>query len=289
MASRRQHPFRPVSFGAILTAVLVLGSVGCTSDEIALARMRTPGMSASITPRYGETWAGVVVLTKPHAIYRADVSYIEPTVTHSCSHASAEATWVGIGGSTPNAALAQVGTTWGFQPSGLADHEAYFQLVGVSSAGGTTTPPEKFPRPLVVRPGEHVRAIVVFEQSTPLTRWKGGRYQFTVSAARQNRTVRITRGFPQSQNEAGYYSGNSAEAVVEAPTVVGSTGVGGLVEELPNFGSVPFWGFDINHYVTVNNYFNGRREWSGPLRGPPTAVAGSFARGAFTDYYRKCT
>lgn len=214
---------------------------------------------ASADNVYTYNWSGYAV-TGSHGSYtHAETWYVEPTYYGSACSTNAEVTWAGLGGYYGSGdGLGQDGTAHGVP--GMGDHQAWWEIV----------------------PGYNIIPVNFYGHSGYLfdasTRWLGNGYRFYL----YDYYSATTDAFDVS---SGTYSGDSAEAIAERPTINGS------FANLSNFGTMTFSASQANG-VGMNNYSpNGTRhglhmiDTSGTDMADPSGIG---SNGYFTDTQHSC-
>ena len=163
-------------------------------------------------------WAGYIAHTGPFT--SASTSWTEPSVSCGSNETSALASFAGIDGSG-SSTVEQIGTLSICQ-NGRVSHRAFFEMY----PRGPQFPGKR------VRAGDSLTASVV----------AGASRTFTLTL--QNRTAGWTFKTTQRSRRARLAS---AEAIVEAPTVVGSG-----ISSLANFGQINFNGTSANGKAISN-------------------------------------
>jgi Peptidase A4 family len=163
---------------------------------------------ASADTVYTYNWSGYAVSGSHGTYTHAEAWYIEPTYYGSACSTNAEVTWAGLGGYNGSGDdLGQDGTGHGVP--GMGNHQAWWEIV----------------------PGYNIVPVNFYGHSGYLfdasTRWLGNGYRFYL----YDYYSATTDAFDVSSST---YSGDSAEAVAERPTINGS------FSDLSNFGTLTF-------------------------------------------------
>jgi hypothetical protein len=204
-------------------------------------------------------WSGYAVTGSAGTYTHAEAWYIEPTYYGSVCSTNAEVTWAGLGGYYGSGDdLGQDGTGYGVP--GMAAHQAWWEIV----------------------PGYDIVPVNFFGHSGYLfdasTRWLGDGYRFYLYDYESG----TTDAFDVSSST---YSGDSAEAIAERPTINGS------LSDLSNFETLTFDATQANG-IGFNEYSpTGTRhgihmiDTSGNDMADPSAIG---SNGYFTDTQHSC-
>lgn len=206
---------------------------------------------------YSGNWSGYMVLGNNGTYTHGEAWYVEPTYYSSQCSTNAEVTWAGIGGWNYTT-LGQDGTAHGVP--GIADHMAWWEIWPDTNMFGVN---------LFGHPGYW------FDAST---RWLGGAYRFYMYDYYSGTTFAL-------DVSDGNYSGNSAEAIAERPTINGSWSY------LSNFGTLYFEqsqanGYPISDYSPSGvRYGDWMQDGNGSIMAEPSAIGSG---GYFTDTQTLC-
>lgn len=217
--------------------------------------------TATSDTQFSRNWSGYKVTGPSGQFTQASADYNEPTFGSSRCTTNEESTWAGIGGNGSTDPLGQAGTA--HNVAGLANHQAWWEVVpGVAMTAINLT----------TAAGHHFFAS---------TRRITGGYQFFVED--------VTTNSSQVLNVMiNNYSGDSAEAIAERPTLNGQP------TNLSNFGTLTFTqslanGNGINTYdpqgIRHGVHMTSDGSSTGTDLADPSAIGSS---GSFTDTQNSC-
>lgn len=214
---------------------------------------------ASADTVYYYNWSGYAVTGSRGNYTHAEAWYIEPTYYSSACSTNAEVTWAGLGGYNGSGdALGQDGTAHGVP--GVGNHQAWWEIV----------------------PGYNIVPVNFYGHNGDLfdasTRWLGNGYRFYLYDYGSG----TTDAFDVSSST---YSGDSAEAIAERPTINGS------FSNLSNFGTMTFSETQANGIGMDQYSASGTRhgihmiDTSGNDMADPSGIGSA---GYFTDTQHSC-
>lgn len=195
----------------------------------------SPATSAATT-LYSGNWSGyqlstlgsAAVPTSPTTFTSISGEWVVPTATQEVAgQAEYAATWIGIGGGNDvslqpvgSPTLIQTGVAEQVSAKGVASYYAWYELIPETETQVT----------MPVAPGDIVRATISENPNAP------GAWTITETDTTSGKSFTVNVTYPSLMD--------TAEWILEAPTIVGTGGTGEAT--LPNVGTVQFGGATVN-------------------------------------------
>ena len=208
--------------GALLACALLAGCGSSSSDSAGMGSTQGVGNASASADTQSTNWTGYVRTASLGGFHQVSGSWTVPQPDCSAGTSTASAIWPGIGGfKATDQTLIQAGTEQDCN-GGSASYYAWWEGYPAPSQDISTS--GKYP----VQAGDRITVTI---SGSALLFWN-----ITIDDA--------TAGWTYSTTTPFLAAGESAEWIVEAPTVVG-IGSGGQTT-LSNFGRVSFSGLAAN-------------------------------------------
>lgn len=224
-----------------------------------------PGFMAELPDVHADVdspnWSGHVITGSAGSFTSTGVDYWEPIYMGSACSTNSAVIWGGIGGYGATDPLGQDGTA--YQVPGMSNHQAWYEVYPLVSI---------IPLPLVEGAGDYTGA---------LTAWEASSSEYAGYVADGTTGALVPWSITVSPS---YYSGDSADAIAERPTV------GGTLTNLSNFGTMA-WNASETNGVYFSAFPSGQRKLvdmvdsGGTLMAQPSVLG---TNGSFTIDQRSC-
>ncbi len=216
-----------------------------------------PNVHADTT---SNNWSGYGITGNQNQFNVTGVGYYEPTFGGSRCTTNAEVTWSGIGGWSPSDPLGQDGTAHNVPY--MANHQAWYEVYPLEGI---------IPLSLTASAADYM---------TDYTSWytSPDRYGGFVQDLTQNTIINWSQDVASN-----YYSGDSAEAIAERPTINGG------LANLSNFGTMTFIGANADGMTF--DQFSGSARHAVDMYNGSTLLAlpsGMQSGGNFSDTQHSC-
>jgi hypothetical protein len=208
----------------VQTTNVVNGSIGGRQDK---------GTVGNVTATQSNNWSGYAIAS-PSGTFRVSDSFVfaewdvPAAGVDNCSYAPyAASQWVGLDGFS-NLDVLQAGTTVTACP---ATYSAWYEWYTYHcTVNSTTYPCYQNTLSLAISPGDYIATEVWYTTSAP----EGHAYMLNYTT---QQSVSVAFNQPPSSASGTGYSGNSAEWIVERPSLISGTTV--TLENLADYISVP--------------------------------------------------